>query len=38
VKTQLEQMARKALPEIAERVVKAEIRKLLEGLAGGSSD
>ena len=36
VKIQLEQMARKALPEIAERVVKAEIRKMLEGLAGGS--
>lgn len=33
VRNQLEQMAKKALPDIAERVVKAEIRKLLEGLA-----
>jgi predicted nucleic acid-binding OB-fold protein len=33
VRTQLEQMARKALPDIAERIVKAEIRKMLEGLA-----
>ncbi|MBC7385188.1 MAG: response regulator [Cryobacterium sp.] len=33
VKIQLEQMARKAIPEIAERLVKAEIRRLLDELS-----